>query len=77
MILEGFSMPFVLRRRGDEFVIIGDAYIHGIMDGELICAVDERIELDDSKIGYDSQGKAFYARTPGDGFATLQNFSLV
>ena len=47
------------------------------MDGELICAVDERIELDDSKIGYDSQGKAFYARTPGDGFATLQNFSLV
>jgi len=37
-------MPFVLRRRGDEFVIIGDAYIHGIMDGELICAVDERIE---------------------------------
>ncbi|ORY14944.1 heterokaryon incompatibility protein-domain-containing protein [Clohesyomyces aquaticus] len=33
-ILGGTQVPMVLRRNGDHFNLIGEAYIHGIMDGE-------------------------------------------
>jgi hypothetical protein len=34
-ILFGGSIPFVLRERDDgDFTFIGEAYVHGIMDGE-------------------------------------------
>jgi Heterokaryon incompatibility protein (HET) len=35
-ILEGGELPFVLRKITNHFVLIGEAYIHGIMDGEAI-----------------------------------------
>ncbi|KAN0089671.1 HET domain containing protein [Hyaloscypha variabilis] len=42
MIGKGSSVPLIMRRcgeKGDEFRLVGDAYIHGIMNGE---AFDER-----------------------------------
>ncbi|PMD33071.1 hypothetical protein L207DRAFT_379811, partial [Hyaloscypha variabilis F] len=42
MIGKGSSVPLIMRRCGekeDEFRLVGDAYIHGIMNGE---AFDER-----------------------------------
>ena len=35
-ILFGCSVPVILRRTGNEFSLIGEAYINGIMDGELM-----------------------------------------
>ena len=34
-LFSGFSIPFVLRdRQNGHFVLVGDAYVHGIMEGE-------------------------------------------
>ncbi|KAF2811387.1 uncharacterized protein BDZ99DRAFT_497166 [Mytilinidion resinicola] len=33
-ILKGGKLPFILRERGSDWELIGDAYIHGIMKGE-------------------------------------------
>lgn len=38
-------MPFVLRRQGDGYVIVGEVYVHGIMDGEAVTADSEIIEF--------------------------------
>lgn len=35
-VLPGASTPFVLRREGDTFRFVGDCYIHGLMDGEVV-----------------------------------------
>jgi hypothetical protein len=40
-ILFGCDTPVVLRPIGDGFVFIGECYIHGIMDGELITEYKE------------------------------------
>jgi hypothetical protein len=35
-IFYGCVKPFVLRRSGSGFELIGEAYVHGIMDGEFV-----------------------------------------
>ena len=76
VIFEGFAMPFVLRQNGEDYVLIGDAYVHGIMDGELICKVEKELELDESQIGDDQNAELFCIRKPGGGFATLEDLTL-
>ncbi len=74
-VFEGFSMPFVLRRKGQEFMLIGECYIHGIMDVELMCAdVDQ---LDGSQTGEDKNGDRFGIRKPEGEFAVLEGLLLV
>jgi hypothetical protein len=48
----GFTVPFVLRRvhgtvgaHSNEYQLIGHCYVHGIMDGELIEAVEGSSEI--------------------------------
>lgn len=74
-VFEGFGMPFVLRRKGQEFMLIGECYIHGVMDGELMCA--EIDQLDGSRIVEDKNGDQFGIRKPEGEFATLENLVLV
>ena len=39
--LAGLSVPTILRRRDDEaYTFVGDAYVHGVMDGEAIKTVE-------------------------------------
>ncbi|KAK8106967.1 HET-domain-containing protein [Apiospora kogelbergensis] len=48
-VLMGGAVPFILRPRGDGggYIVIGDAYVHGIMDGELVQDWEEgKAELD-------------------------------
>ena len=33
-LFQGGSMPFVVREKGAGWIIVGDAYVHGIMNGE-------------------------------------------
>lgn len=33
-IVAGVSVPLILRPSGSEYVLIGDSYLHGVMDGE-------------------------------------------
>ncbi|KAL2203444.1 hypothetical protein CC79DRAFT_1056587 [Sarocladium strictum] len=42
-VLMGGAVPFILRPRGDGdgYTLIGDSYVHGIMDGELVQAWEE------------------------------------
>ncbi|KAG0647797.1 Heterokaryon incompatibility protein [Hyphodiscus hymeniophilus] len=52
VLLPGATMPFVLRRSGDDrHILIGNCYLHGVMDGELVCDAElplnaEYTELD-------------------------------
>lgn len=49
-VLHGGEMPFILRERsaddkseltvGEDFVLVGEAYVHGLMNGEAISAAD-------------------------------------
>ncbi|KAH6701962.1 hypothetical protein BKA61DRAFT_619977 [Leptodontidium sp. MPI-SDFR-AT-0119] len=34
-LLKGGSVPVVLRQKGDNWEVIGEAYVHGVMRGEL------------------------------------------
>jgi hypothetical protein len=40
-VLNGMDMPFVVRKLGEAFVVIGNVYVHGIMDGEAMDAGKE------------------------------------
>ena len=77
VMFEGFAMPFVLRPEGDNFVIIGDCYIHGVMDGELVCVPEAKFRLDASQQGVDKNGDDFCVRSLTGGFATFQKFTIV
>ena len=77
VMFEGFAMPFVLRPKGDNFVIIGDCYIHGVMDGELACVPEAKFGLDASQHGVDRIGDDFCVRSLTGGFATFQTFTIV
>ena len=37
-------MPFVLRPKGDRFLFRGEAYVHGIMDGEALTKARQRAD---------------------------------
>ncbi|KAL5313099.1 hypothetical protein ACEPPN_019526 [Leptodophora sp. 'Broadleaf-Isolate-01'] len=67
MIL-GAKMPFVLRKVDvNEYLMIGDCYIHGVMEGEWIHSWDcekESILLDPSFIEKDVQGRLFSVVAP-------------
>jgi hypothetical protein len=39
----GAQLPFVLRRIDDHHTLIGETYIHGIMDGEALAVGDAAI----------------------------------
>ena len=73
---EGFAMPFVLRPKGDNFVIIGDCYIHGIMDGGLACVPEAKSGLDASQQGVDKYGDNFCVWSLTGGFATFHTFII-
>lgn len=77
VMLEGFAMPFVLRPNGANFVIIGDCYIHGIMDGGLACVSEAKFGLITSQYSVDQKGDDFCVRSLTGGFATFQTFTLV
>ena len=77
VLIEGSKMPFVLRSKSDDFEIIGDCYIHGIMDGELKSIPEESSSLGASQIGIDQKGEEYCVRLLTGGFATFQTFTIV
>ena len=44
-VLAGSQVPFMLRSSGDQFKVVGEAYVHGIMDGTYW----ERLESEKTK----------------------------
>ena len=41
VVLYGGSAPFVLRRKGDKFLMLGEAYVDSIMNGQLVKEVEK------------------------------------
>jgi hypothetical protein len=45
-VLLGGEMPFILRPEGSYYTLVGECYVHGIMDEEVLeAAQDESIQL--------------------------------
>jgi hypothetical protein len=42
-ILFGCSVPVIIRKWNDHHVFIGESYVHGIMDGQVIKMLNEGI----------------------------------
>jgi hypothetical protein len=49
-VLFGGDVPFVLRDEGDEQMLVGDCYVHGIMQGEVV-ADTETVDMSCLKDG--------------------------
>jgi hypothetical protein len=49
-VLYGCSVPVVLREEGDEYVFIGECFVHGLMDGEAVAMQKEGLLLEKSWI---------------------------
>ncbi|KAI3535435.1 hypothetical protein CSPX01_11389 [Colletotrichum filicis] len=85
VLLEGLRTPFVLRKvlndiesgSADEFQIIGDCYVHGIMDGELLRPIDSlKGRLKAEQVGVDAKGEE-YAVEGLEGYLPFQDFVIV
>ena len=51
-VLLGSQVPFVLRAVGDCFVLVGECYFHGVMEGEAVRGLDEgKIVLEEFVLG--------------------------
>ncbi|KAH0428809.1 ankyrin and het domain-containing protein [Colletotrichum camelliae] len=82
VLLEGFRTPFVLRKsksedgtgQAEEFQIVGDCYVHGVMDGELLRWADNVEEKLESE--YFSTDRRYAVRAP-QGFVPFMDFTLV
>jgi hypothetical protein len=75
VIFEGFRMPFVLRKSGNDWKLVGDCYVHGIMDGELVVPVKD-IEASPDQTSVDANEESFAVRT-SSGFAKFVEFRLI
>ncbi|KAK7959369.1 uncharacterized protein PG986_004223 [Apiospora aurea] len=92
VLLEGFKTPFILRKRlqkgqqqnpildgsGEgEFELVGDCYVHGVMDGELLRWADEiDEELGPEFRSVDDAGREFVVQAP-QGYVPFTDFILV
>ncbi|KXH50188.1 hypothetical protein CSIM01_07412 [Colletotrichum simmondsii] len=85
VLLEGFRTPFVLRKildddessDGDKFHIIGDCYVHGIMDGELLRPIDSlKKPLKAEEVGVDAEGEEYVVEGL-EGYLHFQDFVIV
>ena len=47
-VFSGGNLPFVIRNiKGNEFTLVGHCYVHGVMDGEIIEALNRTPGLRD------------------------------
>ncbi|KAJ0373557.1 hypothetical protein COL26b_008279 [Colletotrichum chrysophilum] len=85
VLLEGFRTPFVLRKtktesgagQVEEYKVVGDCYVHGVMDGELLRWADEVDEkLESEYFSTDSEGQRYAVQAP-QGFVPFADFTLV
>lgn len=81
VMLEGFSTPFVLRKceedSGDEYRLVGDCYVHGVMDGEMLRDVGEvQEQLEAGQIMTNETGNRYALWTP-KGYAKLKDFIII
>ncbi|KAL2063949.1 hypothetical protein VTL71DRAFT_4443 [Oculimacula yallundae] len=74
-IFEGFRTPFILGKSGNDWKLVGDCYVHGIMDGELI-DYSEDIKLKADETSIDVEGKAYSIRL-SEGHASFQEFNIL
>ena len=77
VLFEGFRMPFVLRRKDDKFQIVGDCYVHGIMDGELMCIAENPDESPPDRLCISKDMTKYCIRLSEESIATFQDFVIV
>ncbi|KAK7953079.1 heterokaryon incompatibility protein [Apiospora saccharicola] len=92
VLLEGFRTPFILRKRGlrrgkkhgadgtvqeEEFGLVGDCYVHGVMDGELLRWADEvGEELGPEFCSVNDEGREYTVQAP-QGCVPFRDFILI
>ena len=47
-VLLGCSVPIIIRKKGDNYVVVGDTYVYGMMQGEMMSSVEKgRLQIED------------------------------